>query len=63
MRFKRVIMDEDATDRSPHPPQEPGYKRVIFCSGKVLALRRVGAPVLQQCLPCQSSKSRLLYDA
>ena len=37
VRFKRVIMDESATDRSPHPPEEPGFKRLVFCSGKVCA--------------------------
>ena len=35
VRFKRLIMDTSATDRSPHPPEEPGFKRVVFCSGKV----------------------------
>ena len=47
VRFKRVIMDEDATDRSPHPPQEPGYKRVVFCSGKVGRLVATAMPSLQ----------------
>lgn len=36
VRFKRLIMDESASDRSPHPPQEPDVKRAVFCSGKVL---------------------------
>ena len=35
VRFKRVIMDESATDRSPNPPTEEGVKRLVFCSGKV----------------------------
>ena len=35
VRFKRLIMDEGATDRSPHPPQESDVKRAVFCSGKV----------------------------
>ncbi len=35
VRFKRLIMDESATDRSPRPPQEPDVKRAVFCSGKV----------------------------
>ena len=35
VRFKRLIMDESASDRSPHPPQEEGFKRIVFCSGKV----------------------------
>ena len=35
VRFKRVIMDESATDRSPHPDTEEGVKRLIMCSGKV----------------------------
>jgi hypothetical protein len=35
VRFKRLIMDEGASDRSPYPPTEPSFKRIIFCSGKV----------------------------
>ncbi|KAL3160716.1 hypothetical protein ABBQ32_010627 [Trebouxia sp. C0010 RCD-2024] len=35
VRFKRLIMDASAEDRSPHPPQEEGFKRVVMCSGKV----------------------------
>jgi 2-oxoglutarate dehydrogenase E1 component len=35
VRFKRLIMDEGATDRSPNPPTEPGVKRLVLCSGKV----------------------------
>lgn len=35
VRFKRVIMDERATDRSPNPPTEPGVKRLVLCTGKV----------------------------
>ena len=38
VRFKRLIMDESATDRSPNPPEDPSKKRVIFCTGKVLPL-------------------------
>lgn len=34
VRFKRVIMDEGAEDRSPSPPPEESFKRLIFCSGK-----------------------------
>jgi hypothetical protein len=37
VRFKRLIMDESATDRSPNPPEDPSKKRVIFCTGKVRA--------------------------
>ena len=36
VRFKRVIMDEGATDRSFNPPKEESFKRLIFCSGKVI---------------------------
>ena len=35
VRFKRLIMDESAKDRSPNPPKEPGMKRMVLCSGKV----------------------------
>jgi 2-oxoglutarate dehydrogenase E1 component len=35
VRFKRLIMDESATSRAPNPPPEPGFKRVVFCSGKI----------------------------
>lgn len=35
VRFKRLIMDESATDRSPNPPVEEGVQRLIMCSGKV----------------------------
>jgi 2-oxoglutarate dehydrogenase E1 component len=35
VRFKRLIMDEGVSDRSPNPPQEPGVKRLLMCSGKV----------------------------
>lgn len=35
VRFKRLIMDESAKDRSPHPPEVPDVKRAVFCSGKV----------------------------
>lgn len=38
VRFKRIIMDEGGLSpksRAPKPPQEPGYKRLVFCSGKV----------------------------
>ena len=35
VRFKRLIMDESVTDRSPRPPQEPDVQRAVFCSGKV----------------------------
>lgn len=44
VRFKRVIMDESATDRSPHPPEEPAFKRLIFCSGKVCTRHRFTLP-------------------
>ena len=37
VRFKRLIMDESAQDRSPNPPEDPSKKRVIFCTGKVCA--------------------------
>ncbi|CAG9465847.1 unnamed protein product [Pedinophyceae sp. YPF-701] len=35
VRFKRLIMDDKATSRAPHPPPMEGYKRLIFCSGKL----------------------------
>ncbi|KAK9832587.1 hypothetical protein WJX81_001617 [Elliptochloris bilobata] len=35
VRFKRLIMDESASDRSPNPPEDPSKKRLIFCTGKV----------------------------
>lgn len=38
VRFKRVIMDDQGLlpkSRAPRPPQEPGFKRVVFCTGKV----------------------------
>ncbi|KDD76103.1 transketolase [Helicosporidium sp. ATCC 50920] len=34
-RFKRLIMDERAADRSPHPTPAPGVKKLVFCSGKI----------------------------
>ena len=42
VRFKRVIMDESATDRSPNPPVEEGFKRLVLCSGKASSLSCVG---------------------
>lgn len=38
VRFKRLIMDESASDRSPHPPEDASKKRLIFCTGKVQPL-------------------------
>lgn len=38
VRFKRLIMDDAGIvpkSRAPSPPQEPGVKRVVFCTGKV----------------------------
>ena len=35
VRFKRLIMDESASDRSFHPPEDASKKRLIFCTGKV----------------------------
>ena len=35
VRFKRLIMDDSAVDRSPNPPAEAGVKRVVYCSGKI----------------------------
>ncbi len=35
VRFKRLIMDESQTDRSPAPPPQPGVKRLVLCSGKI----------------------------
>jgi len=35
VRFKRLIMDSDATDRSADPPPQPEVKRLLLCSGKV----------------------------
>ena len=35
VRFKRLIMDETASDRSFKPPAEPGVQRIVMCSGKV----------------------------
>ena len=34
-RFKRLIMDENETDRSPTPPPNAAKKRLVMCSGKV----------------------------
>ena len=42
-RFKRLIMDEGETDRSPSPPPKPDVKRLVMCSGKLyyeIALER-----------------------
>jgi hypothetical protein len=39
VRFKRLIMDDTGMmpkSRAQRPPQEEGYKRVVFCTGKVL---------------------------
>jgi 2-oxoglutarate dehydrogenase E1 component len=35
VRFKRLIMDNDETDRSPNPPPRPAVKRLVLCSGKI----------------------------
>jgi 2-oxoglutarate dehydrogenase E1 component len=35
VRFKRLIMDENETDRSPSPPVRPEVQRLVLCSGKV----------------------------
>ena len=35
VRFKRLIMDEGASDRSANPPQHPEVKRLLLCTGKV----------------------------
>jgi 2-oxoglutarate dehydrogenase E1 component len=38
VRFKRLIMDDTGASpksRAFSPPQEPEYKRIVFCSGKV----------------------------
>ncbi len=35
MRFKRLIMDESQTDRSPSPPPQTAVKRLVLCSGKI----------------------------
>jgi 2-oxoglutarate dehydrogenase E1 component len=35
VRFKRLIMDASAADRSPHPPPVPGVRRLVLCTGKV----------------------------
>jgi 2-oxoglutarate dehydrogenase E1 component len=35
VRFKRLIMDNDETDRSPNPPPRPDVKRLVLCSGKI----------------------------
>jgi 2-oxoglutarate dehydrogenase E1 component len=34
-RFKRLIMDEGETDRSPMPPPNKDKKRLLMCSGKL----------------------------
>jgi len=34
-RFKRLIMDEGAKDRSPMPPVDSEKKRLVMCSGKL----------------------------
>lgn len=54
VRFKRVIMDESSTDRSFTPPQQPDFKRMVFCSGKV----RGGAVSVWVCA-CVMGLSRL----
>jgi 2-oxoglutarate dehydrogenase E1 component len=35
VRFKRLIMDSGASDRSAEPPTQPEVKRLLLCSGKV----------------------------
>ena len=35
VRFKRLIMDAAATDRSPHPDPVPTVKRLVLCTGKI----------------------------
>jgi 2-oxoglutarate dehydrogenase E1 component len=38
VRFKRLIMDDGGLlpkSRAPRPPQEEGYRRIVFCTGKV----------------------------
>eukprot|EP00775_Hariotina_reticulata_P006514 gene6515-6741_t len=38
VRFKRLIMDDTGVmpkSRAQRPPQEEGYKRVVFCTGKI----------------------------
>ena len=58
VRFKRLIMDESASDRSPQPPAEEGFKRLVFCSGKVrynlksTALIQSGVPRRVGCWQC-----------
>lgn len=34
-RFRRLIMDDSSTSTELDPPKEDGFKRVVFCSGKV----------------------------
>jgi 2-oxoglutarate dehydrogenase E1 component len=35
VRFKRVIMDEGATDRGPFPPEQTNVRKLLLCSGKL----------------------------
>ena len=57
VRFKRLIMDESAKDRSPHPPEVPEIKRAVFCSGKVRP-QPLSAPLLCDTSPNPSSAAR-----
>jgi len=34
-RFRRLIMDDSASSREMDPPPELGFKKVVFCSGKI----------------------------
>lgn len=49
VRFKRVIMDDSAEDRSPNPPAEESFKRLVLCSGKVCMLE-AAVPELIPCI-------------
>lgn len=35
VRFKRLIMDAGAADRSPNPAPQPDVKRLVLCTGKI----------------------------
>lgn len=64
VRFKRLIMDDSGLlpkSRAPRPPQEPEFKRVVFCTGKVRASfwwMVGGEGVFFSCQPHRTQNSR-----